>query len=103
MPISGLIQGGSAMVGQNIGANKLERAESIGKAAGKIGLLSMLVIAALGFVFMPQIMHIFSENAVVIDLGTKAMRAAIFCMPILAYGYGIATLFGGSGYTMPFL
>ncbi len=103
MPISGLMQGGSAMVGQNIGANQIDRAEEVGKVAGKLGFSAMLTVALAGFAFMPQIMQIFTSDQDVIRLGTQAMRAAIFCMPVLASGYGMATLFGGSGYTMPFL
>ncbi|MFP4457318.1 MAG: MATE family efflux transporter [Clostridia bacterium] len=103
MPLSGLTQGGSAMVGQNIGAAKMNRAEDVGLAATKLGFFVMLIIAGVSFIFMPQIMRVFTTNEQVIKLGAQGLRAAIICMPIFAAGFGLSTLFGGSGYTVPFL
>lgn len=103
MPLSGLTQGGSAMVGQNIGAAKMDRAEEVGLTATKLGFVTMFVIASISFIFMPNIMSIFTTNQEVIRIGVSGLRASIFCMPIFAIGFGLSTLFGGSGYTVPFL
>ncbi len=103
MPLGGLTQGGSAMVGQNIGAAKMDRAEEVGLTATKLGLISMAIVAGISFIFMPNIISIFTTNQEVIRLGSSALRAAIFCLPIFATGFGLSTLFGGSGYTVPFL
>ncbi len=103
MPLSGLTQGGSAMVGQNIGAAKMDRAEKVGLTATKLGFFVMLIVAGVSFIFMPQIMKVFTTNEEVIKMGSQGLRAAILCMPIFATGFGLSTLFGGSGYTIPFL
>jgi putative MATE family efflux protein len=103
MPLSGLTQGGSAMVGQNIGAAKMDRAEEVGLMATKLGFITMSVIAIISFIFMTNIIGVFTTNADVIRIASQGLRAVIVSIPIFAIAFGISTLFGGSGYTIPFL
>ncbi|QOR36583.1 MATE family efflux transporter [Clostridium sp. 'deep sea'] len=103
MPVNGLVQGGSTVVGQNIGGGRLDRAEKAGFVAGKFGFISMLAICALAYLFTPQIIGIFNDEKEVIKLGVSGLRYGIMCMPIIAAYMGRATVFAGSGYTLPFL
>lgn len=103
MPVNGLMSGGSAMVGQNIGKNQHERAERTAKTAGFIGLISMCIISALVFIFAPQVIGIFINNPDVIALGAGGIRAALPCLLLMGYYMGIASIFSGTGYTLPFL
>ncbi|QOR36317.1 MATE family efflux transporter [Clostridium sp. 'deep sea'] len=102
MPSNGLVQGGGAVVGQNVGCGKIERAEKTALIAGKLGGGIMIVVSALGFVFAPQIMGLFSNEIEVLAIGIPAFRIAFLCLPILGFSQGIATLFIGTGYTLPF-
>jgi len=103
MPINGLSQGGSTIVGQNVGAGQLDRAEETGLAAGKLGFMSMLLVCAVGYIFAPQVISLFTIDSEVVRYGVIGLRAAIFCMPIMATAMGVATIFMGTGFTMPFL
>ncbi len=103
MPINGIKQGGSAIVGQNIGAGFGERAEKTGLIAGKLGLISMAVLAFLMFITSPQLMSLFTNDIEVISLGAAALKAAMFAMPVFGLYSGVSTLFMGSGNTLPFL
>ena len=103
MPVSGLIQGGSAIAGQSIGADKIDRADLTARITAKLGAFSMMLIGGVSFIFAKQILGLFSADPQVITYGADCVRAVVLCLPFYAYAMGLATVFAGSGYTLPFL
>ncbi len=103
MPIFGLMQGGSTVVGQNVGANRVDRAIEASSVASKLGFISMLLISIITFFAAPQIVAVFSDNKEVYQVGGQALRVIVFGMPVIAVYMGRATIFTGTGYTIPFL
>ena len=103
MPINGLTEGGSAITGQSIGAGKVDRAENAAKLTSKIGVGIMSIVAVLSFAFSRQVVGLFSADPQVIIYAADCLRAVMLCLPFYAHAMGLATLFVGSGYTIPFL
>jgi len=103
MPVAGLIEGGSAITGQSIGAGKIDRADQAARITSRIGAVTMAIIGGASFFFANQILGLFSGDSQVIVLGGDCLRAVLVCLPMYAYAMGLATAFAGSGYTLPFL
>ncbi|WP_432665633.1 MATE family efflux transporter [Wukongibacter baidiensis] len=103
MPLLGFSMGGSTIVGQNLGAQDVERADKTAKIAAKIcvGIVSICSIFALAF--PAQIMKIFVDDRNVIDIGIPMIRIIMPGMIALGVLFGLGTVFSGSGYNLPFL
>ncbi|EGO88642.1 MATE family efflux transporter [Clostridium botulinum C] len=102
MPILGLSMGASAIVGQCLGGNKIEKAKEAATKAGFLGIIIMTFSAMLIFVFPNFIMKIFISNDEVISIGTSMLR--IISLGLIATGLtmGIGSVFPGSGYNLPY-
>ncbi|MCK4259842.1 MAG: MATE family efflux transporter [Halanaerobiales bacterium] len=103
MPLLGFSMGGSTIVGQNLGVNNIERAEKTSKVAAKIGMYMMLFVNIIVFAFSKEIFGIFVDEANVINMGVGMLRIVMPGMIGLGILFGLATVFTGSGYNLPFL
>lgn len=103
VPINGLMSGGSTIVGQNLGAQKVDRAEQTAKAAAWLGLGSMLTLSLLVAIFNTQIFRLFTADLGVIAMGRSALLALLPMLVIAGFTLGLATALAGAGYNLPFL
>lgn len=103
MPLLGFSMGGSTIVGQNLGVNNIERAENTAKTAAKIGAFLMIFVNIIAFVYAREIMDIFVDEEQVIQMGINMIRITMPGMIALGIIFGLATVFTGSGYNLPFL
>ncbi len=103
MPINGLMNGGSAMTGQNIGSGKIERAVKTAYMAAKVGTVAMFVLSITTWLFAPQIMKLFIDDPAVIALGAPGLKIVVLSLLPVGFYFGLGTIFTGSGYTIPFL
>lgn len=103
VPLNGLMAGGSAIVGQNLGAAKVERAEQTAKAASGLGVGCMAVLAVLTVSFPRQIFGLFTADPGVIALGRSVIYALLPMLLIAGFYLGLATALAGAGYNLPFL
>ena len=103
MPIEGLLNGGSAMIGQNIGSREIDRANKTAKASAVLGGLSMLILGIFTCLFAPNIMKLFIDDLKVIEIGAPALRIVSVSLIPIGFYFGLATIFIGSGYTLPLL
>ncbi|MFH1502076.1 MAG: MATE family efflux transporter [Candidatus Eisenbacteria bacterium] len=97
----GLELGASAIVGQNLGAKKKDRAH---EAVVKATLLVMVLTGVLGaveFIFAHQILGFFSPDADVIAAGTLLVRLFAFAQVWIAMHITMSAAFWGSGNTWP--
>lgn len=103
MPTVGLLSGGGTIVGQNLGAGKVERAEQTARTASVLGVLIMSVFGAVALLFPRQIIRVFIADPAVIETGVSMLR--IITPGLVAAGafMGFACVFSGSGYNLPFL
>ena len=99
LPPWGLSGAAATLVGQNLGAQKPERAE---QAVWLTGFYNMIFLAAVGlvFIFFPEpIIRVFTSDPAVISFGVDCLR--IISYGNLAYAYGMVMVqsFNGAGDT----
>lgn len=99
MPAWGLSNAAATLVGQNLGANHPERAES---AVWKIGVYNMIFLIAVSFLYFfynEEMMRIFSDDPRVIAIGAEWIQ--ILSYSYFVYGWWMVSVqaFNGAGDT----
>ena len=99
MPAWGLSNAAATLVGQNLGANQPERAES---SVWKIGLYNMIFligVAILYFTMNKFLVGLFSQEERVIEIGSEWLQ--ILSYSYLVYGWWMVSVqaFNGAGDT----
>jgi putative MATE family efflux protein len=100
MPAWGLSNAAATLVGQNLGANQPERAES---SVWRTGLYNMIFLGAIGIlmvVIAEPVVRLFTQDPAVVPLAASCLR--IMSYGNLGYAYGIVMLqaFNGAGDTV---
>lgn len=103
VPLEGLMSGGSTIVGQNLGAGNVARAEQTSKAAAVLGVVSMLVLTGIACLFPTQILGLFTPDQAVLALGRNVVYYYMPCLVVAGVTLGLATSLMGAGYNLPFL
>ncbi|OQY09973.1 MAG: MATE family efflux transporter [Marinitoga sp. 4572_148] len=103
MPLVGLSMGGSAIVGQSLGAEKVDRAEKTAKISAYTTTFLTLIFMIIVFLFSKNIIGIFSKDIEVIKYGSEFLVFSSFGLLFVAYAFGIGIVFPGSGYNTPYL
>ena len=98
MPIFGINQGAQPLIGYNYGAEKYDRV----KETLKLAILGATFISVLGYIgtrlFPAQIVAFFnSEDAELIDFGTRALITFMGALPIIGFQIVSASYFQASG------
>lgn len=99
LPSWGLANAAATMVGQNLGAQKPERAE---RAVWRASFYNMLVLSAVGVlfvVFAGPLVRVFVSDPVVHAYGARGLRIVSLGFPFYAYGMVLAQSFNGAGDT----
>jgi putative MATE family efflux protein len=91
----------SSMVGQNLGANKSDRATR--SVWGTIGLTSVATFAfgLVFFIFPRQLTSIFTEEARVIEISTNYLRILALSQVFMGFEFVFEGAFSGAGNTLP--
>ena len=93
IPAIGFSIANSALVGQNMGASKIDRAERIAKKSAGISFISLTIFGAFVFVFAEQICGIFSPNdSSVVEMGAQFVRVTSLLFGLI----GIHQVFNGT-------
>lgn len=103
MPLLGLYVGSSSIIGQTLGANKIERSRKTVKATVFVGMVIMVFTGIFALLFPDLIMSMFIKEPSVIDLGKNMIRILGPGMIFLAAFYGFSSAFGGAGYMRPLI
>ncbi len=103
MPLVGLSMGGSAMVGQNLGADNADRARATARTAALIGFFFMFFFALIAFFAGEHVIAVFNKDPEIIAYGASFLKYGSLGISVLAYGFGLSSVFGGSGYNFPFV
>lgn len=99
--ILGFVQGFQPVCGFNYGAHKYQRVRQSYIFAYLVSTAMLLVLSVLGFIFAPHIIAIFrSEDPVLIDIGSRALRWQCAVFPLVTLGTATNMLF--QNIRMPF-
>ena len=83
----GFGQGYQPVVGFNYGAGIMDRVKKAMKFTLVVGMIGMSCAAAILFVVAPALMKLFiSDDPVVLEIGTMALRAQAISMPLIPIG-----------------
>jgi len=99
MPAWGMSNAAATLVGQNLGAQKPERAEQSVWKTGKYAAIFMGTVSIIYLIFARTFLSWFTGNPIVIENGAVCLQ--IIAAGYLAYGYGMVVIqsFNGSGDT----
>lgn len=100
IPAFGLSMATSTLVGQNIGANKTNRAEKIANTSLKIGFSTLLILGVLSFVFSNLLASIFIPgDPLAISEATTYIKFISFGFPLIGAYLIINGILQGAGDT----
>lgn len=100
LPSWGLGNAAATLVGQNLGANKPERAEESTWRAARYNLVFMVTIGLLLVVLAPGIAGLFSDDPEVLRYGTACLRILAIGIPMYAIGMIVTQALNGAGDTV---
>ncbi len=96
----GISASASAIVGQNLGAKKVKRAEETVEKTLILNVLTMMAISFVMIIFRYQLIEIFVSNKNVISQGANLMFIIAFFMPFFGCMQSFMSAFNGSGHTV---
>lgn len=99
MPAWGLANAGATLVGQNLGAQKPDRAEAAVWMAMKYNVIVLGVVGLLFALFALPLIHLFTHEPEVVAYGTQALWIVSLAFPLYAAGMCLEGAFNGSGDT----
>jgi putative MATE family efflux protein len=99
LPSWGLASAAAALVGQNLGAGKPDRAETSVWKAAYYNAFYMTFITVTLLLLAPGIMDVFGNNAVADAYGVQALRYVSFGYILYGYGMVLSQALNGAGDT----
>ncbi len=103
MALVGLHMGAGTVAGQNLGAERLDRAQAACRAAVLLGLALMLLLGAAAWVWGRPLLALFTTDPKAIELGLPLLRIFCLALLVLAFTFGLGSAFGAAGFNLPFL
>lgn len=103
IPLLGMVLGGTAIVGQNLGVNQIIRIKKTILSSCFLGASLMTAIAIIAVIFPQVIMSWFTKDPEVIAIGINMLMITIPGFIFLSITSGMKPAFFGSGYIRPFL
>lgn len=100
LPSWGMANAAATLVGQNLGANKPERAETSVWRAAFFNFVFLAVVAVIFFVFSANIISWFNDDPTTVATGVNCLRIICFGYLFFAYGMVISQSFNGAGDTL---
>ena len=99
MPAWGLSNAAATLVGQNLGANNPQRAESSVWKIGFYNMVFLISVSVLYFIFNDTLMRVFSDDARVVFIGAEWLQ--ILSYSYFVYGWWMVAVqaFNGAGDT----
>ncbi|MEJ0032985.1 MAG: MATE family efflux transporter [Bacteroidota bacterium] len=100
LPSFGMANAAATLVGQNLGAQRPDRAEASVWRAGLFNMIFLGLVMVLFLITAEPIMRIFTEDEVVILYGKRALQIVAFGYILYGYGMVMMQAFNGAGDTV---
>lgn len=100
LPAFGVANAAATLVGQNLGANRPDRAERSVWKAGLYNMIFLGTVSVIFFVFAGPIIRIFSTEPQVVAYGISCLRYVCLGYIFFAYGMVLIQSFNGAGDTV---
>ncbi|MFC1703179.1 MATE family efflux transporter [Candidatus Omnitrophota bacterium] len=100
MPLFALGSTAATLVGQNIGAKQLDKAKRSALTAVGIGLIMMVVLGVLFYIFAENILRFFDSTPEVIAIGKTFFRITVLFYCFIAFGVVLNRALVGAGDTL---
>nr|WP_315209625.1 MATE family efflux transporter [uncultured Flavobacterium sp.] len=99
LPAWGLSNAAATLVGQNLGAKKVERAEKSVFTTAKYNVIFMAIITVITLVFSRSLISFFTNDLVIQKIAVEALQT--MCLGYVFYGIGMVLIntFNGAGDT----
>lgn len=99
MPAWGFSNAAATLVGQNLGAERPDRAEACVWRIGAYNMIFLLIVSILLYTFSSNIIGLFSQDLEVISIGSEWL--GIICYSYFVYGWWMVSVqaFNGAGDT----
>jgi len=91
----------TTMVGQNIGAEQVKRAEEIVKKSMVVLFVALSGIGLLILLARTSIFRVFIDEAAVVDKGIRFLAIYVLSIPFFGIFAAVRAIFRGSGHTRP--
>jgi putative MATE family efflux protein len=101
MVIVGMGLGLSALIGQNLGARKIERAQKTADQASILAVGIMIFFAFVNLAFAPLIVKLFFRTPDLLSLGITLLRIQAVAFPFLGLYIILEEVFAGAGDNVP--
>jgi putative MATE family efflux protein len=99
LPAWGLSNAAATLVGQNLGAKKIDRAEKSVFTTAKYNVIFMAIITVITLVFSSSLISFFTNDLVIQKIAVEALQT--MCLGYVFYGIGMVLIntFNGAGDT----
>lgn len=101
LPTLGLSLAAATLVGQNLGAQKPDRAEESVWIAVRWCVIIMFILAVVFFISAPQLIRVFDKSPEVISIGTSYLRTTTLSYIFLGIALVLGRSLNGAGSTVP--
>lgn len=100
MPGYGIADAATTLVGQSIGAKRMDLCRGFAYRTISLGMLIMAFMGGVMYLFAPELMSLLSPVNEIIDLGAEALRIEAFAEPMFAAAIICNSIFIGAGDTL---
>ena len=100
MPAMGIGNALATIVGQNLGADQVQRAKKAVKTSSILSTVFLLIGGGIFFPFIPQVLRLFSDDPLVINQGITYLRLITLSLPLMCFFQIFVGTFQGSGHTI---
>lgn len=101
MPLFGINQGFMPIAGYNYGAENFSRVKHVLKIAIQATTVFSIISFVLFFVFSNQIIMLFTEDAALVESGTRALKIIVITLPIVGFQVISSGLYQALGKVWP--